>query len=854
MRTLLAALVLLLAAAGAWWLLGDDDATTDSVDRSPDAPIETTAIAPDERRSAVDDAVSRSPLAPAPEPERSDFLFRIRVVRDEDGAPVPDAELRYLPRSFDGLDIPASRRSLLRSDREQLHAEFGSAQHADAQGVATIAHDDRALSISAREGDRFASQTFTLKAPARGGVFELRLTRDEVLELRTLDGSDAPIEGIVVWCQSESTRRSVSVGPSDRDGRIVIRRANDLCSRIGDAATCTLLAEVFGGDGDPTKVSLAPLPAEPVVVRIPPCAAFDIHCFGPDGKPWLQEPREDSFIWVRPAEPGPSGPRGIEPLSLSLSLDGTVRAWPLRCGAKFKLDWIEARASERTAQAPEQPGDSLRVEFRMPAGVIWLTGRLLNEDRSPRGGRHYFGFESGAASSERLVAVRDDGRFRVVLGGLVHADSARIRVVEFAGSRRAPSAAVAFEWPRPLFPGANELGDIVVPPSSVLVTVRAEWSDGEPVEGATVGVANFGNHRWRSDPALRAEHRDDGSFLVRGLRDERRIRITVNHREAAASVEHEFVPGAENVVVRLSRGGELAVRFLVDESVPWQKLEIALHDLDSLGRGPARWVPRPELELDGDHLVARWIGLRPGRFGLQIAEGPSLQVFLSIWGIEVPPGRSADDPRLRDIDLRGLVHRIKVLVTDESGAPLLGRLVHVLRRGGLSWPGHQTKDGQVELISRIPVDLSIAAEGYRTHELLGVIRDGIVRLEPAPRHLVRSETVLPPGTSLRVLLVPADADTFRNARFWTESSSGDLAQVLGITPLFASFDAPSEIEWRPRVDGVWRVSASVVRKRTQPIEVVEPQTIDTRLLPTGSVLTIRPDPAALAAALAKLPD
>lgn len=849
MRTLLAALVLLLAAAGAWWFLDDGD---EPVGPTPSPSRDVVASpAPDPRESTSQPATPSTRDAIESPPAPSGYVFRIKIVRDEDGAPVPEAELRYLPDGYE-IDIPGGRRSVLMSDRERLHAEFGVALRADSQGIATLAHDDRALSISAREGDHFASQRFTLESPARSGDFELRLTRDEPLELRTLDGSDAPIEGIVVRCRSESTGRAMSVGPSDRDGRIVIRRANDLGSHIGDVTTCALSAEVVDGDGDATTVSLAPLPADPIVVRVPPCSAFEVHCFGPDGEPWLPAPREDSLIVLRPVEPGARRQFGIEPASLGST--GTVRVWPVRCGVKFRLDWIEARESEQIAQAPEKPGESLRVEFRVSANAAWLTGRVLNEDRSPRSGRYYVGLESGAASMERLVAAQEDGRFRAVLGQRAKVGPAQIRVVEFAGSKKAPSVAVAFEWSRPLVPGANDLGDIVVLPTPVLATVRVEWSDGEPAGGATVGVASFGKRGWRSDATLRPEQRDDGSFLVRGLRDERRLLVTAHHPQAAAQVEKELAPGEEDFVLRLARGGELAARLLIDDSVPWQKFAIALYDGFSPAGSLARLDPRPDLKLDGDHLVARWIGLQPGRYRFEVAEGPSLQPFLSITGIEVPSGKSADDPRLRDVDLRGLVHRIKVVVTDESGAPMLGRLVHVLRRGGLEWSGHETKDGQVELITRFPLDLSITAEDYRTHELLGVARDATVRLEPAPRYLVRSETVLPPGTVLRIHLVPGDVDKFQNTRFRTESSSGDLAQALGITPLHASFDAPSEFEWRPRVDGVWRVSASVVRKRTQPIELVEPQTLDTRLLPTGSVLTIRPDPTALAAALSKLPD
>jgi hypothetical protein len=337
--------------------------------------------------------------------------------------------------------------------------------------------------------------------------------------------------------------------------------------------------------------------------------------------------------------------------------------------------------------------------------------------------------------------------------------------------------------PRTLRPGTEELGDLVLRPD-VLVAAGRCTIDGEPGElprGCRVEFLERRegrDDRWRHADELRRSARADGTFEFRGQVAAERLRLVLGKQEFLGFAPLEFAPGAADLVVALTRGAELAASMLMPEGAPQMLLaRLAPADGEPREADNAQVQPRP----DGRQ-QAQWRGLAAGTYLLWIEVDGIAEPVFRVEGIAVPPPPGGD-PRLVDIDLRGLlmVQEIRLAKTAGEGhGDFAGN-------GGI-FPLGQPEGGELRgvscwgssiklLLPRGAVPVLVAIGSHRPQELLCQGTPLEVRLEPWPKAVVTvtTEIALPAPATLQLVLDAPGGD----GRRWTAQwSSGRVAELL----------------------------------------------------------------------------
>ncbi len=778
-----------------------------------------------------------------------EYEFRIRVVHDDDGTPRAGVELRTSPSTA----LLQERRDDYAlhpgEDFEGMLARAGALVRSDAQGEARIAHDGPDLHVLACDRDSFASQRLHIDGPMRASDFTIRLERDRTLVFLMLDEHDAPVEGVQLTmtgipaeADRATTPRRRSERSADHEGRIVIRHAQKLRRDDGLAATeCEVVANLAGLEGEPVRVTLDPLPEEPVAVRVPPWSALEVAVLGPDGEPWSFPEARKGTLTVMAVLDGPLRAPIFGKL-WDISPDGIARVGPLRAGQRYALSLFELRIPPLAVRAPERPGELLRVELRVPRSAPIVSGRILDEAGVARAGACLLGFAGKASSGELEIACGSDGRFRTVLPSELVADTVELGVRSLPGGISAPVPSTTALSVRTLVAGDNELGELRLAPMHVLAEGRVEWEDGQPVVNAGVGVeTGRGGGKWSSSRTERATTDRDGAFRIMGLADGRARRLTVGHMEALAAEPSALVPRAHELVLRLQRGASVEATFLADPELPLRELGFTLRWTGS-GNDPRRdandWCDREATRV-------RWTRLPAGRYSLVIRTSGTNSPITSIDDLAVAPGKPCEDARLRDIDLRGRVQRCELRVVDADGRPLVDRSLRAeWLDGGGRWRsiGSQLHSGAIEFALVQACDVMVSADGHRR----AVVRatPGVVELQ-----LVRA-------ASLRLQCaaeVPGEVEFWVRLRPVETAASSDARPATEVTLL--SFTARREVIWSPAEDRV--VDVEVILRRganTRYVTVLSPSRLDNTTLDPALPIELRLDQRSLAAALAELKD
>ncbi|MBI5849438.1 MAG: hypothetical protein HZB39_00135 [Planctomycetes bacterium] len=841
MRTLLAALVLLIAAAGTWWLLGDGDETVAPTPTSSGDAIASPAPGP--RESApLPDAPSTRDAIESP-PASVPYVFRIKVVRDDDGAPVEGAELRVGPSEMTWRNWPLERRRAKGEDYEDYVFRAGRVWRSDPSGQASIGHDEIALAVFVRSGDLHAGGHFRLEDGKQSGDFELRLMRDATLVFLAVDDSGAPVEGVYVRAttiagpddSSWSTTRW-GFGPSNAAGRITVRHAQTLRSRARNALVCDVSANVLGPEGEAVRVTLDPLPADPITVRIPPCARLEVVALDANGAPWTFAPGEHAVLSVTAS--GSFGGR-----SEVFGADGVARVGAVACNAKINLSCDQLGGAELNVRAPERAGDTMRVGLRVPADAAVLTGRLVAVDGNPLRGEFDITLRVPNAGGDWNITAGEDGRFRLATQLLRAGAIPTIQVFGESQDKPPRPLVAPLVIARTMAAGINDLGNIVLAPAPELVSGRIEWNDGSAGKGIDLFIERETEPRgWRSDSTARVRVAADGTFVAWGLRDQRQCRIAVGQfKDALPTDPIAFAPGARDVVVRLERGSTLEPTFLVDHDTPWRTFKFSLSRGASEPVGSSMRRTAPD---DAGRMRVGWRTIPAGKFRLAVSLPGERVPLVAVDDIVVSGGLALDDPRLRDIDLRGRMQRCELLIVDPDERPIAEPPPRLSRADGgpSSVPCQAIGPGRFELALSSPMDVSITAPGYRMREHRAVAGLATVRMERAPEYRLRCRATLPPRTALRLRISLLDPRTGR------VEPQGRDEQRLAI-------DSDEPMSWSPGTDGSYAIEIAVARGAApERVTSFEPTRIEVRTLIPGQIIEIVPDPVALAAALAKLKD
>ncbi|MBX3462947.1 MAG: Ig-like domain-containing protein [Planctomycetes bacterium] len=790
----------------------------------------------------------------------------VRIV-DEAGDPVAGADVGWFDESLETLyeqlhPYEPATAMLWRSPEAQVE-RIGWRTRSDDQGMARVTWR-RWTSVVAADATRFGRLDLPEHAalPADGLVLTLR--PEHSLQVRVVDDRGQPAAGVPIGIAVlEGTQVSrfwdwTPVAITGADGEATVRHLQHLAADEGDAApgaerpwrVQTLLP---GFTDDPgVTFTLATLPPSPVELRLPACGQVRARvevggrpASGCRGAVLMAQGETEEWQWQQTAQ-----------LQQPTEGDGWVRfAW-VPIGQRYAITTHDNGLLTTDFQGPASRDEEVTVVLRPSRDSIVLTGRLLAPDGRPLGDRHWW-LEARGNDSRYRSGLRTDerGRFAVTLGEPGTEEPLTMVFEHRCHGQRPLRVRVP---PRILRPGTEDLGDLVETGGALLATGRFVAEHGPCPRHVFFRVerclpAVLADQPWRPVHDL-LEHQDGtGNFELRGEVQPGRLRLVFGTDDLLPMPAFEFDVGARDLEVPLATGYRLAASAQLAKGLDEDHLFAVLQPMAEGARATEdrqRYQTAPVRDSE-TRLDLQWPALPAGRYRLALYSWSALAPLLRIDDVAVPAPEGGD-PRLVDIDLRGLVRRVDLVVHGPDGTPiedLSGVAFPLGQEAAAEWRGAALYGATSQLLlpAAGPQELLVAVYGFRPQR---VRCDGdrvAIRLDPWPTVEVQftPPEPLPAGGTMEVSLVPeAGVDTPYRLRFW---NGGSIASLLA-----APADGADLVAGRallPIGDGPHHLELTLVAGQARSLVRVAQPTV---VLPTSGRLQISVTQAAWAAALARL--
>ncbi len=749
-------------------------AVADSLARSPveSSPASLATDAASEARHEVD-----SSGAATTSNASSSEIVELHVVERGSNAPVADAEVHVLAlEAASDLDSDVSLEDL--GVLERLAIERGASFTSDADGVARITLHAASIVIASKQ------RLFgVFRCDQRVTTATIELAPADDLVVQVVDGANAPVGGIPIAFRCADDE----VGATDRGRRVngvanergiaVLRRARFVVADPNHV-TFAVSARIVATARVSTPIDPKDWPMDPIRLAIPPLVAVDVRVSDEANRPAdatvglvaLRTPDEsDREVAARPRFDRAEA-RTENGVAHFEFVAGDTQ---LRASADFRGTMLE-----KCASSPAHAGERVAIDLGGEREITVLHGRLLTSARKPMDDLDVdYLFDVRSVRRPSVQSSSYNGAMRLDSSGgfWITTNPSRgepaIRRLQFWSSPEssvAAPASVELHLDGDLAPGIQELGDLVLVDQPLMISGIVVDDGGNPIADADVELAHAfpgegGAIDWRlSGPGMSTA--EDGKFSFHGPWSSGPIGLDVNVDGFIAREIQSFAVGAKDVRVQLRRGGTIEGSVVFDDGLS--------PDDFTLSCAP-NGAPESEWERDGllesptrdSHRAAfKFEGLAPGKVRVTFSArgGPEL---LALDDVDVVAGKPSTDPRLNDVDLRHRTHAIHVVIRGGAGEAIESASVRVRARdGSRAWSERYANLGRVTLQTRtLPLDLVVAAVGYRTRRIEGVSADVDVKLERGlPIELAldsQSRGVLPAVVSLDVELTEGTLTT-----------------------------------------------------------------------------------------------
>ena len=762
--------VLLALAARLWWPGGEPAAAPPG----GDAPAGANEAREDAAAGAMPPVVSvERPAAaagnPVHEPARDQVAVEpgnVRVVAFDSGAPIEDASVFYPSPTFDWSALTPEQTDelaeLRRTDEAAWFRRVSGELRTRADGTCTVPVGERGVSLVARAEELYG--TGYLRADATEPLL-LRLRVDSVLRVRVVTAGGAPAAGVKVLsvrgAGGGTGAQRMVLGTTDADGRLEYPHSQILA---GDAAACRLrlAATAAGSSGASVEVD-AVAPPDEVLLHLPPVGVVLVRVLGIDGEPLdpaLLAADDSVRLTAHDDEQvNASGLGGSDTLRAAIGRDGTAEFphVPLDKFVHVQLGHfgMELRAAGPTAAMP-------RVELTLREGEndVILTGTLTTPQGEPFASRAFtVSYRNGGGFGSRGGSTDAGGGFRCNLGG--NAVDGRCTLQFRAGSSLRPGEESVELEERELVRGRNDLGSVQLMPEQTLLAGRLACEAGVTVTRVHLELHRQQDGRWSQDWNLQPEWSDDGAFSFPGSATPgERMRLVVGSGSYLPVEPIDCKVGDTGLEIPLRAAGSVNATFLVDDDVPPQLLTLFCRRTDAEPDAGAQMFERMQSRMLGEAQDGRfskqWTGLVPGTYRLSVHCQGSAAAIAELPGLEVTAGE-CEDPRLDEVDLRGLVRVLEIRATAADGSPIVdGDSFVVVRGGGLQSPGYHLGRGVARIAISAPVDLIVFAAGHEAATVQAVTTSQAIPLRAAreARLQVELPLALPDGLRLELELRP----------------------------------------------------------------------------------------------------
>jgi len=654
-----------------------------------------------------EEVVGRAGIVAETSSEPEDFL--VEVVRP-DGGPAAGATVAML----DALRVFAPARTATQRSGDPDEAfERARRATADARGMTRLPRPRGNVRLAAwHEGSYGELALF----PGEPGPVRLVLAEDPPIEVRVVSSDGSPLAQVPVVLRT--AKNIFATRLTRQDGTVSLyARGFEEAARVG----------AFVQLGIPLREAVfAPVHAKrdgPIELVAPALGAVDVRLM--EGGAESQSMASVRIGITEGLQTTLAREAALTGFADRVAFEGRARFEHVGLGLEL-FARVAPEGREKTGRefpGPTRAGEVVACSLDLSPEGVFLTGRLIGSTGAPlREVSAEFRVEGpdGSASGHRAL-TDDEGNFRVAFIGsrnVLTAEELEVAVLAPFGCEHAATLPVQ------LVSGANELGDLHLERSTVLVSGRVRDEGGAPVKGLPIEALSGFNPAHSASGDFFAKIVTDalGRFaLHRNPPDEGGFALRVRQSGFFWGTE-AVAPGTSDLEIVVRQTGSIAVEVL--HAGGWKPI---VH----LSQRGVR-VGSQTLRYEGNSLPMTIEGLLPGTYDLEWSHGWAPERGF-VRGVNVVAGEKTIDPRLTPLDLRAVWPRVRLVVVDESDHPVAGVRLELWRDG--SYAPYTLKPGRNELdvvAGPLPLRARLSAPGFQTREL-ELEADSTVVLTRGPR-------------------------------------------------------------------------------------------------------------------------
>ncbi len=767
-RTLIRLILLLVALGAARFVWRSSDSTKPAVSeaRSP-APSSTSdespsnlvapVSSPTSDRAAIADSVS-PPTIQAP---AADVL--VRVIDKDSRAPVADALVRWVDWSS-RTDWPEDT-WIDRGVRDRQLAEHGREFKTDARGEVRVPRVATGAHVNAEFGEFFGESAIEAQTEV-----VLELVADGSISAQVFDVDGHPVGGaVVVLCPLQGAGKlgdlAARAVTRPEDGLAVIRHARSTM-KIAPSNDFEVVVDAVLAEPLAQRVSRENWPTTPLRFDLPATGSVEVRVLDARGAPISDS--FDARIWVPDHHSVSIAERseyeGQRTSSVQMIRSGSA-LFPfvglgLDLSVRAEVETSMVKVFDAVGPGPTRRDERVRFDLGSPANTPYLAGRLIDEHGAPLAGfafavrlgvRHESSTKSWSESISTRGATSSEGRFEIALQARWSSDCSRH--LWFTNRDRSAAAQITGDLAvdGELRLGINDIGDIPMRVPPLIASGRVVDESGAPVSGAWISVV--GRDAVQLLPAVMEEPEPsttcdaEGRFTLRGSPARSTVELRATQSGFLVETPRAVAVGSEALEFTLRRAATIDGFARVDAALERGDIVVSCRSKDA--------KVNVNTQLASTEDSTRW------KFSLQnVAPGTYEFEFLARSGAsllrldDVVAKFGARDPRLDDVDLRGLIHVFVVRVVDANGAAPEFALVRTrpVHTDG-QWLDAACSKGLLRVLDTVEaLDLIVSAPGHRTARVPSIRGDTTVQLKRGlPVRVVLSDPSIVPSSPARLI-------------------------------------------------------------------------------------------------------
>lgn len=687
--------------------------------------------------------------------------LEVIITAFETGRPVPDAELMVVDFGFIDPDI-WTRRNLDRRDPEEVVRSVSRRYRSGKDGRAFIPWPRELTVLLVRAKGLSAAHRINTD---ESGPVTVEVAPDTEVKVRVLDVAGMPVPDCPVDFRvfNESDGFDFVRARTDHDGMAISKNIDRYAllfnfDRRGEAR---LGFPVANKDASTAPFSFVPLPVDPLELRAPATGRVVVEV--QDGHGGLVP--MDGFVRLRVKDAASDLPRGGKGKARKLRegvregadqrgriVSGTAEFTHVEVGLRVQAEaWFPDGSAARGEDdnGPLAENDSVVLPLIRPISTPTLVMKVVDPERRPLSNQR---IEVAAMVGNPPIRGKWVRRIMTDVDGILRTDLGDpeafpwdppqkptgppdpiVRLLLTSRIGQVPDLKGQLDLPATI-PDPYEPGELMLSRGEVLLTGLVTDEAESPVRHARLllerqKLGEDGKLRWQGEEVLGNLADYEGKFVVRSMDISGVWRVRPERSGYMDTPWTEFRPGAALKLI-LQRGCKVVGNVLLDPELPAGALRVRLviRKQGAAEKDPPIFDATRNPGVLGEF---EWDRLPEGvaRLSIHTAAMARRSLF-SIEGVVLRPGPACDDPRLKDIDLRGKLRRIVVTLRDPGGNPVDGEAT-IISKSGDEQP---TVGGNSRIVLLAPpetVDLRVTNARFSTVVIEDVVADTQVRFRPA---------------------------------------------------------------------------------------------------------------------------